>query len=130
MTGIITVDLASNQTCDFEEFLPHVAKAVRYLVSRRASHFSVAVTGLGGAKFLLEGLSELLHEVWLRHLPDIDTRIPLCLCAMEFLWLHPDLTECQRVVCIAACTAIRACVENVLDSSASDQDQIQLVPVL
>ena len=41
MTGVITVDLASNQSCDFEDF-PNVAKAVGYIVSCRSSHFSVA----------------------------------------------------------------------------------------
>ena len=87
------------------------------------------VTGLQGSKLLL-GLSDLLHEVLLRHLADIDTRAPLCLCPMEFLWKHPDLTEHQGVVCIIACTVVRACVENVLDSSTPDQDQIQLVPML
>ena len=35
MTGVITVDLASNQSCDFDELFPKVAKAVRYIVSRR-----------------------------------------------------------------------------------------------
>ena len=67
MMGVITVDFSSNQSCEFEDLLPKVAKAVQYIVSRRASHFSVAVTGLQDATFLLEGLSELLHEVWLRH---------------------------------------------------------------
>ena len=42
MTGVISVDLASNQSCDFEDLFPKVAKAERYIVSRRASHFSVA----------------------------------------------------------------------------------------
>ena len=83
-----------------------------------------------GAKFLLEDPNELLHEVWLRHLADIDTRVLLSLCAVEFLWLHPDLTAHQGVVCIVARTVVRACVENILNSSKPDQDQIQLVPVL
>ena len=74
MTGVITVDLVSDQSCDFENLFPKVGKAVLYIVSRRASHFSVAVTRLQGSKFLLKGLSELLHEVWLRLLADIDTR--------------------------------------------------------
>ena len=39
---IIIVDLASNQSCEFEDLFPKVAKAVRYIVSRRTSHFSVA----------------------------------------------------------------------------------------
>ena len=42
MTGVITVDLASNQSCDVEDLFPKVAKAVQYKVPRRASHFSVA----------------------------------------------------------------------------------------
>ena len=122
MTGVITVDLASNQSCDFEDLFPKVAKAVRYIVSRRASHFSVAVTGLQGATILLEGLSDMLHEVWLRHLADNDMRVPLCLGAVEFLWLHPDLTAHQGMVCIAVRTVVRACVDNILDSSTPEQD--------
>ena len=122
MTGTITVDLASNQSCDFEDLFSKVAKAVQYIVSRRASHFSVAVTELLGSKFLLDDLSELLQEVWLRHLADIDTRDPLCLCAMEFGWLHPDVTAHQGVICIAVHTVVRACVENILDSSTPDQE--------
>ena len=88
------------------------------------------VTKLQGARFLLEGLSKLLHEVWLRHLADINTRVPLCLCEVEFLWLHPDLTTHQGVVSITVRTVVWACVENILDSSTPDQNQIQLVPVL
>ena len=42
MMGVITVDLALNQSCDFDDLFPKVAKAVRYKVSRRTSHFSVA----------------------------------------------------------------------------------------
>ena len=116
MTGVITVDLASNQSCGFEDLFPKVAKAVSYIVSCRASHF----TRLQGSKFLLKGLSELLHEIWLRNLADNDTRDPLCFCPVEFLWLHPDLTAHQGMVCIAVHTVVRACVENILDSSMPD----------
>ena len=131
MRGVITVDLASNQSCDFDDLFPKVAKAVPYIVSRRASHLSVAESpGLQGLKFLLKSRSELLHEVWFRHLADIDKRDPLCLCQVEFLWLHPDLTAHQGGVSIAVRTVVRACVENIADSSTPDQDQIQLVPVL
>ena len=42
VTEVITANLASNQLCDFEDFFPKVAKAVLYILSRRASHFSVA----------------------------------------------------------------------------------------
>ena len=44
MTGVIKTQFASNQSCDFEDFFPKVAKAVRYIVSCRAPHFSVAVS--------------------------------------------------------------------------------------
>ena len=72
------------------------------------------VTRLQGSRFLLKGLSELLPEVWLRHLADIDMRDPLCLCAVEFLWLYPDLTAHQGVVCITVRTMVRACVRTFL----------------
>ena len=45
MTGLITDDLASNQSWVFEVIFPKVPRAVRcmvWLVSRRMSHFSVA----------------------------------------------------------------------------------------
>ena len=109
LTGVITVDLASNQSCDFADLFPKVAKAVRYIVS-----------GLRGAKFLFEDLSELLREIYLRHLDDIDKKIPLCLCTVQFLWLHPDLTAHQGVVSIAVRTVVRASVKNILDSSTPD----------
>ena len=121
--GVITVDFSSNQSCEFEDLLPNVAKAAQYIVSRTASHFSVAESpGCKAPKFLLEGPSELLHEVWLRLPADINTRVPLCFCAVEFLWLHPDVTAHQGVVCITVRTAVTACVENILDSSKPDQD--------
>ena len=41
-TDLISVDLASNQSWVFEVFSPKVARAVRCMVSRRNSHFSVA----------------------------------------------------------------------------------------
>ena len=44
--GLISAHFASNQSCDFEVFLPKVVKAVQYMVSRRVAHFSVAVSGL------------------------------------------------------------------------------------
>ena len=42
MMGVVSEDFASNQSCDFEVFLPTVAKAMRCMVSRRVAHFSVA----------------------------------------------------------------------------------------
>ena len=42
VTLVITVDLVSNQSLDFEDFFPKVVKAVPYIVPIRASHFSVA----------------------------------------------------------------------------------------
>ena len=122
MMGVITVDLASNQSCDFEDLFPEVAKAVPYTVMQSFQLLCGRVTRLQGSKFLLKGLSELLHEVWLRHFADIDTRDPLCLCPVDFLWLHPDLTAHQGVVCIAVRTVVRACVENILYNSMPDQD--------
>ena len=65
-------------------------------------------------------MSVLLHEVFCRHLADIDLRDPLCLCPVEFLWLHPDLTAREGVVCIIVCTVVGACVKNILDSSTLD----------
>ena len=44
ITGDITDELASNQSCDFEVFFPELARAVWWIVSRRASQFSVAVS--------------------------------------------------------------------------------------
>ena len=40
--GLISVDFASNQSGVFEVFFQKVARAVRCMVSRKSSHFSVA----------------------------------------------------------------------------------------
>ena len=40
--GVISADLALNQSYDFEVFFPNVAKAVRCMVSRKVVHFAVA----------------------------------------------------------------------------------------
>ena len=42
MIGVISADLALNQSCDFRVFFPKVAKAVRCMVSRKVVHFAVA----------------------------------------------------------------------------------------
>ena len=88
---------------------------MRYIVSRRASHFSVADLESPGCKApnSFSKVRANCHEVSLRRLDDIDTRVPLCVCVVESLCLHPDLTAHHGVVC----TVVRACVENVLDSS-------------
>jgi len=66
----------------------------------------------------------------LRHLADVDARVPLFLNAVELLQLQPDLAKHQVVVCVAVRAVVRVCVQNVLDGHTSDQNQIQLVPVL
>ena len=72
MMGVISADLASNQSCDFRVFLPKVANAVRCMVSRRVARFSVVVSGLWGFQFALKPPSKQLHKVWLAHLADIQ----------------------------------------------------------
>ena len=42
MTGVIAADLASNQSCELEDFFPQAAKVVRYILSHTASYFPVA----------------------------------------------------------------------------------------
>lgn len=42
MTGVSSVDLASNQSQGFKVFFQKVARAVRCMLTRRDSHFSVA----------------------------------------------------------------------------------------
>ena len=42
MTGVIADDLASYQSCHFEDFFPKAAKVVRYILSHTASYFPVA----------------------------------------------------------------------------------------
>lgn len=49
---------------------------------------------------------------------------------MELLWLQPDLAAYKGVVCVVIRTVVRACMENLLDCSTPDQNQVQLVPVL
>lgn len=66
----------------------------------------------------------------LRHLADVDARVPLFLNTVKLLQLQPDLAKHQVVVCVAVRAVVRVCVQNVLDGHTSDQNQIQLVPVL
>ena len=106
---------------DFEVFLPKVANAVRCMVSRRISHFSVAES-LG-----CEAASSLkIHckLVWQTHPAGVNAGIPLFLVAVELLWLHPDLAADQGVVCVAVRTVVSASVEDVLNGGASDQDEV------
>ena len=42
--GVISDDLASYQSCDFEVFFPKIARVMWWMVSHRVSHFSVAVS--------------------------------------------------------------------------------------
>ena len=49
---------------------------------------------------------------------------------MEPHGLEPDFAAHQGVVCVAIRTVVRACVKNVLNGGSSDQDKIQLVPML
>ena len=44
MTGVISDDLASYQSCNFEVFFPKIARAMWWMVSCRVSLFSVAVS--------------------------------------------------------------------------------------
>ena len=53
MTGRISIDFASNKSEVCEVFFPKVARAVRCMVSRRISHFSVAESlGCGAPNYL------------------------------------------------------------------------------
>ena len=45
VTGVISADLASDQSCDFHTFFPKVAKAVLYMVSYKFSLLLVADVG-------------------------------------------------------------------------------------
>ena len=42
--GVISDDLASYQSCNFEVFFPKIARVMQWMVSHRVSHFSVAVS--------------------------------------------------------------------------------------
>ena len=49
---------------------------------------------------------------------------------MEPLGMELDIAAHQRVICVAICAVVRACVDNVLNSGSSDQDEVQLLPML
>ena len=87
ITGVISVDLASNQSCIFEVFFQKIANAVRCMVSRSVPLRCDRVSGLWDAKFSLKHRRKLFHEVWLKHLANIDAGVPLFLGAIDPPWL-------------------------------------------
>ena len=82
------------------------------------------VSGLRGCQLSLKVHCKLLHKVWLTHLAGVNAGIPLLLVAVELLWLHPNLAADQGVVCVTVRAVVSACVEDVLNGGASDQDEV------
>ena len=97
MTGVISDDLASNQSCVIEVFFPKVARAMTCMVSRRISHFYVAESLGCGAP---NSLSKASTNCDMRFgcdilLTSIRGLGPLFLSAMEPLWSTSDLAAYQ-----------------------------------
>ena len=75
MTGVSSVDLASNQSRDFKV----VARAVRcdaFCPAETPTLLSSRVSRLRWLVLPRKSLDKLLHKVWLRNLADFNAEVP------------------------------------------------------
>ena len=107
-----------------------MARAVWWMVSRRVSHFSVAVSPACDASYFSSKASANWSPRSGRDIL-LTSGVSGFLARWNFFGLQFDLAAYKGVVCVAvrAVVVVRSCV-NTLDGSSPDQDQIQLVPVL